>query len=196
MLKIGVTGGIGCGKSAVTDYLSGKGIVIADADQAAKVIVEPGQPALKTIVNHFGSQILLDDGTLNRRALRDIIFNDPEQRRWLEQLTHPLIIERLRQELAAAQSPYVILVAPLLLEANLKGIVDRVLVIDIDPEQQIARTMARDGVSRTQVENILQAQASRAQRLSIADDIIDNSGSLDALHQQLDALHQRYLAML
>lgn len=196
MLKIGVTGGIGCGKSAVTDYLSGKGIVIADADQAAKVIVEPGQPALQTIVNHFGSQILLDDGTLNRRALRDIIFNDPEQRRWLEQLTHPLIIERLRQELAAAQSPYVILVAPLLLEANLKGIVDRVLVIDIDLEQQIVRTMARDGVSRTQVENILQAQASRAQRLSIADDIIDNSGSLDALHQQLDALHQRYLAML
>ena len=196
MLKIGVTGGIGCGKSAVTDYLSGKGIVIADADQAAKVIVEPGQPALKTIVNHFGSQILLDDDTLNRRALRDIIFNDPEQRRWLERLTHPLIIERLRQELAAAQSPYVILVAPLLLEANLKGVVDRVLVIDIDPEQQIARTMARDGVSRTQVENILQAQASRAQRLSIADDIIDNSGSLDALHQQLDALHQRYLAMV
>ena len=196
MLKIGVTGGIGCGKSAVTDYLSGKGIVIADADQAAKVIVEPGQLALQTIVNHFGSQILLDDGTLNRRALRDIIFNDPEQRRWLEQLTHPLIIERLRQELAAAQSPYVILVAPLLLEANLKGVVDRVLVIDIDPEQQIARTMARDGVSRTQVENILQAQASRAQRLSIADDIIDNSGSLDALHQQLDALHQRYLAMV
>ena len=196
MLKIGVTGGIGCGKSAVTDYLSGKGIVIADADQAAKVIVEPGQLALQTIVNHFGSQIILDDGTLNRRALRDIIFNDPEQRRWLEQLTHPLIIERLRQELAAAQSPYVILVAPLLLEANLKGVVDRVLVIDIDPEQQIARTMARDGVSRTQVENILQAQASRAQRLSIADDIIDNSGSLDALHQQLDALHQRYLAMV
>ena len=196
MLKIGVTGGIGCGKSAVTDYLSGKGIVIADADQAAKVIVEPGQLALQTIVNHFGSQIILDDGTLNRRALRDIIFNDPEQRRWLEQLTHPLIIERLRQELAAAQSPYVILVAPLLLEANLKVIVDRVLVIDTDPEQQIARTMARDGVSRTQVENILQAQASRAQRLSIADDIIDNSGSLDALHQQLDALHQRYLAMV
>ena len=196
MLKIGVTGGIGCGKSAVTDYLSGKGIVIADADQAAKVIVEPGQLALQTIVNHFGSQILLNDGTLNRRALRDIIFNDPEQRRWLEQLTHPLIIERLRQELAAAQSPYVILVAPLLLEANLKGVVDRVLVIDIDPEQQIARTMARDGVSRTQVENILQAQASRTQRLSMADDIIDNSGSLDALHQQLDALHQRYLAMV
>lgn len=196
MLKIGVTGGIGCGKSAVTDYLSGKGIVIADADQAAKVIVEPGQPALKTIVNHFGSQILLDDGTLNRRVLRDIIFNDPDQRRWLEQLTHPLVIEKLRQELAAAQSPYVILVAPLLLEANLKVIVDRVLVIDTDPEQQIARTMARDGVSRTQVENILQAQASRAQRLSIADDIIDNSGSLDALHQQLDALHQRYLAMV
>ena len=196
MLKIGVTGGIGCGKSAVTDYLSGKGIVIADADQAAKVIVEPGQPALKTIVNRFGSQILLDDGTLNRRALRDIIFNDPEQRRWLEQLTHPLVIEKLRQELATAQSPYVILVAPLLLEANLKGIVDRVLVIDTDPEQQIARTMARDGVSRTQVESILQAQASRAQRLSMADDIIDNSGSLDALHQQLDALHQRYLAMV
>ena len=196
MLKIGVTGGIGCGKSAVTDYLSGKGIVIADADQAAKVIVEPGQLALQTIVNHFGSQILLNDGTLNRRALRDIIFNDPEQRRWLEQLTHPLIIERLRQELAAAQSPYVILVAPLLLEANLKGVVDRVLVIDIDPEQQIARTMARDGVSRAQVESILQAQASRTQRLSMADDIIDNSGSLDALHQQLDALHQRYLAMV
>lgn len=196
MLKIGVTGGIGCGKSAVTDYLSGKGIVIADADQAAKVIVEPGQPALKTIVNRFGNQILLDDGTLNRRALRDIIFNNPEQRRWLEQLTHPLVIERLRQELAVAQSPYVILVAPLLLEANLKGIVDRVLVIDTDPEQQITRTMARDGVSRAQIENILQAQASRTQRLSMADDIIDNSGSLDALHQQLDVLHQRYLAMV
>ena len=195
MLKVGVTGGIGCGKSAVTDYLSGKGIVIADADQAAKAVVEPGQPALEAIVKHFGIPLLLEDGTLNRRALRDIIFNDPQQRLWLERLTHPLIIKRLQLEMAAARSPYVIMVAPLLLEANLKGAVDRVLVIDADPEQQIIRTMARDGVSRAQVEGILQTQTSREQRLSIADDIIDNSGTLAALHQQLDRLHQRYLNM-
>ncbi|CAM3545240.1 dephospho-CoA kinase [Parendozoicomonas haliclonae] len=195
MLTIGVTGGIGCGKSAVTDYLTQKGILIADADQAARKVVEPGQPALKAIAEHFGDHLIQADGNLDRRALRDIVFNDPEQRRWLEQLTHPLINQQLSDEIASATSPYVILVSPLLFEARQNQLVDRVLVIDTTEEMQISRAMARDNISREQASAILNAQASREQRLSMADDVVENSGSLDELYLQLDKLHETYLTL-
>ncbi len=196
MLVIGITGGIGCGKTAVTDYLAAKGIVIADADVAARIVVEPGQPALKEIAEHFGEHLIQADGQLDRRALRNIIFNNTEERRWLEQLLHPLVNQQLRTELTEASSPYTVLVSPLLVEAGQQGLADRVMVIDVPEEVQISRTMERDNTPREQVAAILATQATRKQRLAIADDIVDNSGSLEALHQQLDELHKRYLQLL
>ncbi len=193
VLVIGITGGIGSGKSAVTDYFEQKGIVIADADKAARIVVEPGQPALRSIAEHFGNHLILEDGYLNRRALRDIIFNNPDERRWLEQLTHPLVNQQLTLELQQATSPYAILVSPLLFEARQKYMVNRILIVDADKETQLLRTMNRDSISREQAEAILHSQASRAQRLAIADDVVDNTGSLEMLHLQLDALHQLYL---
>ena len=193
---VGVTGGIGCGKTAVTDYLAGKGITIADADLAARVVVEPGQPALEQIAAHFGTQIIQPDGYLDRKALREIVFQQPDERRWLEQLLHPIINQQLRDELSRADSAYSILVTPLLAETGQKTMVDRVMVIDIPEQLQIERTMARDNISQQQAEAILHSQASRQQRLSIADDIVDNSTSLAQLHSQLDTFHHHYLQLV
>ncbi|MCL6269277.1 dephospho-CoA kinase [Sansalvadorimonas sp. 2012CJ34-2] len=195
MFVVGVTGGIGCGKTSVTDYLAGKGIIIADADQAARVVVMPGQPALQSIAQHFGENLILPDGQLNRRALRDIIFDNETERRWLEQLLHPLIFQQINFELEQATSPYVVLVSPLLIETSQHQLVNRILVIDVSEETQIARTMNRDGVPREQAEAILRSQSDRQNRLNKADDVVDNSGSLEQLHQQLDKLHQTYLDM-
>ncbi|WP_281647552.1 dephospho-CoA kinase [Parendozoicomonas sp. Alg238-R29] len=195
MFVVGVTGGIGCGKTAVTDYLASKGIVIADADQASRVVVEPGRPALQSIAEHFGQHLILDDGNLNRRALRDIIFNDPNEKVWLEQLLHPLINNQLKQELQQAGSIYSVLVSPLLFETKQNTMADRVLVIDVAEEVQIERTIVRDDISREQAEAIIQSQANREKRRSFADDLIDNSGTIEQLHQQLDELHNRYIKL-
>ena len=194
MFVVGITGGIGCGKTAVTDYLAQKGIVIADADQASRVVVEPGQPALQHIADHFGSEMLLEDGNLNRRALREIIFQDNEAKAWLEQLLHPLINQQLREELSQAESPYAVLVSPLLLESQQHAMVDRILVVDVSEEVQIERAMARDKIPREQAESIIRSQSSRNKRRSRADDLVDNSGSLEQLYKQLEALHHSYLA--
>ena len=188
-LIIGITGGIGSGKTAVTDYLASLGITIVDADQAARVVVEPDTPALQTIAEHFGEEILQADGNLDRRALRNIIFNDDEERHWLEALLHPLIKEEMLSQLSQSQSPYSIIVSPLLLETDQHTMVDRIAVVDIPAELQVQRTMARDGIEQSQAEAIMKAQAARATRLEKADDVIDNSGSLDDLHQQLEQLH-------
>ena len=194
-LVVGVTGGIGCGKTAVTDYLATKGIVIADADQASRVVVEPGKPALQEISEHFGSHLILEGGNLNRRALRDIIFENPEERQWLEKLLHPLINQQLRQELQQATSPYVVLVSPLLFETRQHTMADRVLVIDVAEDVQIERAIKRDQISREQAEAIVRIQDNRDERRSKADDLVDNSGSLEHLYQQLDTLHQTYLQL-
>lgn len=194
-LIVGITGGIGSGKTAVTDYLADLGITIIDADQAARVVVAPGTSALQAIAGHYGEQILQEDGSLDRRALRNIVFGDDEERRWLEALLHPLIRAEMLDQLSRSRSPYSIIVSPLLLETDQHVLVDRVAVVDISVALQVQRTMERDGVERSQVEAVMKAQSSRRGRLEKADDVIDNSGSLDDLHRTLDQLHCTWLKM-
>ncbi len=193
---IGLTGGIGSGKSAAADrFAMQHGIHVVDADIKSRVVVEPGRPALASIVDRFGDTILLDNGALNRAALREQVFKEPEQRMWLEQLLHPLIRDEIQQDLASASSPYAILVSPLLIESGQYRMTDRVLVVDVPEAVQIARTASRDGVPAEQIQAIMQAQAKREDRLAQAHDIIRNDKDLAALHAQVDALHERYAAM-
>lgn len=195
MFVVGLTGGIGSGKSAATDYLARQGVTIVDADLASRVVVEPGRPALRAIVERFGESVVQADGTLNRRALRDIVFSDEQARRDLEAITHPAIGEELRRQIGASRSAYTVLVSPLLLEGSQKAMTDRVLVIDASPELQVRRTMSRDSVPEAQVAAIMRAQLDRQRRLSMADDVVENNGSLEQLHEQLAIAHQRYLRL-
>lgn len=194
MLRVGITGGIGSGKTALTDWLSTQGIVIVDADLAARVIVEPGQPALTEIAAQFGQEYLLPDGQLDRAALRKLVFADDAKRRTLESITHPRIRDELTRQMAAAQSPYVVLSSPLLLESGQSEMVDLSVVVDVPEAVQIERTMARDQNDRALVEQIMAAQLDRATRISRADIVIDNSGSLEALHLRGAQLHRTLLA--
>lgn len=191
---IGLTGGIGSGKSTVARAFGKLGAGWVDADDIAREVVMPGEPALAAIAQRFGQQILDADGGLNRAALRQIVFSDPEQRRWLESETHPRIRERLQLRLKelALNSPYVLLVSPLLFESGQDALAQRTLVVDVPEALQLSRTLARDGVSEAQVRAILAAQLSRQERLSRAHDVIDNSGSLEHLQHQVVTLHRRY----
>ena len=193
MFVVGLTGGIGSGKTAATDYLAQLGITIVDADLASRVVVEPGQPALQAIAERFGDHVIDEDGALNRRALREIVFTDPDALKALEGITHPAIGQELRRQITASQSPYTILVSPLLFETSQKALVQRTLVIDAPAELQVKRTMARDQVPEEQVAAIMKAQLERTQRLDQADDVVENHGSLQRLHDQLDVLHKLYL---
>ncbi|GAA6135114.1 dephospho-CoA kinase [Oceaniserpentilla sp. 4NH20-0058] len=194
MLIIGVTGGIGSGKTAVTNAFSELGITIVDADIAARTVVAVGSQGLNEITKHFGDDILLNDGTLDRAKLRNIIFSDPNEKKWLENLTHPLIREEIKTELAASTSPYTILVSPLLVESSQKAFVNRILVVDVPVELQIQRTSKRDNNTSQQVQAIIQSQADRDTRLSYADDVIVNDQSLEHLQQQVAQLHKQYLS--
>ena len=190
---VGVTGGIGCGKSAVTDFFADLGITIVDADIAARAVVEPGQPALEKIAARYGGEILLQNGTLDRRKLRDIIFNNPAEKQWLETLLHPKIGQLIQQQLTAAPSAYAILVSPLLIETSQHQLVDRILVVDVPEQIQLERTMARDNMTEEQTRRIIKSQASREQRLAVANEIVDNSGTLKELQALLSDVHQQYL---
>ncbi|WP_304162155.1 dephospho-CoA kinase [Lonsdalea britannica] len=192
---VALTGGIGSGKSTVAEGFAQQGITIIDADIIARQIVEPGTAALSAIAKRFGPEILNADGTLNRSALRTKIFSSEREKEWLNQLLHPLIHAETRRQLLAAPGPYVMWVIPLLIENSLQSQAQRVLVVDVTPEIQLQRTLARDGVSLEQAEKILSAQASREQRLAYADDIIDNSLSQSKLAPQIAMLHQRYLEL-
>ncbi|KEY60382.1 dephospho-CoA kinase [Serratia sp. DD3] len=192
---VALTGGIGSGKSTVTAAFAHLGVTIVDADVIARKVVEPGSPALIAIETHFGHEIMQADGSLNRSALRQWIFSHPDEKAWLEQLLHPLIQQETQRQLAQADSPYVLWVVPLLAENRLQKYANRVLVVDVDHETQLARTMARDGISRQQAMNILSAQATREQRLAIADDVIDNSGSTLGIEPSVASLHRRYLEL-
>jgi dephospho-CoA kinase len=189
---VGLTGGIGSGKTAVSDRFHALGIIIVDADIAARVVVEPGKQALKEIQNHFGATIIQADGSLNRAALREKVFSDEQQRKWLEQLLHPLINEEISRELSASSSPYTILVSPLLIETGQSRFTHRILVVDVPLEKQVERTMARDNNSEEQVRNIIKVQTSRDERVASADDIILNDGDLDKLDQCVANLHAEY----
>lgn len=195
MLVIGLTGGIGSGKTAVSDRFAARGITVVDADLASRVVVEPGRPALDAIREHFGDAVIADDGTLDRAALRQRVFADAGERRWLEALLHPLIGDEIRAGLQAARSPYAILVSPLLLEAGQVELVDRVLVVDVPEALQVRRTAERDGNSEDQVRAIMAAQTDREARLARADDVIVNDGTLDELDASVEVLHQQYLTM-
>ena len=192
---VALTGGIGSGKSTVAAVFAHFGVTVVDADVIARQVVEPGTPALATIAEHFGNDILLADGSLNRSALRQRIFSHPSEKAWLNQLLHPLIHQETQRQLAKASSPYALWVVPLLVENGLQNRANRVLVVDVDNETQLTRTMARDGISRQQALNILSAQVTREQRLAIADDIVDNSGTAQALEPFIAELHRRYLEL-
>ncbi len=195
MFIVGITGGIGSGKTAATDRFAALGIAVVDADVASRTVVEPGTAALSAIAEHFGAGILLSDGSLNRAALRQIIFADPTKKAWLEALLHPLIAAEIQRQLRAAKSAYVIFVSPLLTESNQHELCDRILVIDAPEEIQLQRTMRRDNNDAAQVQRIIAAQASRAQRLQRANDVIENTGTLEELTQKIAALHERYLTL-
>lgn len=195
MLTIGLTGGIGSGKSTVANFFSQLGITIIDSDQIARDVVLPGTPALQTIVTHFGKQILDDHGALDRQKLRELIFQHPEERRWLEKLLHPQIREKMRAAVQQAQSSYCVLVIPLLIETQPNPLVNRILVIDSPEDLQIKRTQQRDRLDETQIQAIMQSQATREQRLAAADDVIHNKGDLKQLEIQVQKLHQRYLQL-
>ncbi|MHA6492524.1 dephospho-CoA kinase [Pseudomonas borbori] len=192
---LGLTGGIGSGKSAVAQCFVDRGVHLVDADHAARWVVEPGKPALAKIVEHFGPQVLQADGHLDRTVLRTLIFDNPEQRRWLETLLHPLIGQEITNYLAQAQSPYAILVSPLLIESGQYKLTQRVLVVDAPEALQLQRTMQRDNSSAEQVQAIFQAQASREERLRHADDVLLNDSDLSHIAAEVERLHTFYLTL-
>lgn len=191
---IGLTGGIGSGKSAAATLFAAQGIDLVDTDLLSREVVEPGSSALGQISAHFGEEILNDDGNLNRAKLREQIFANPSEKAWLEALLHPLINDLMRRRLNACKSPYCLLVSPLLLETEQAKFVDRILVIDVSEETQLSRTLQRDGSNRDTIKAIIASQISRKERLARADDIISNEDGLDALEEAVIAQHRRYLA--
>ena len=195
MFVVGITGGIGSGKSTVADEFARLGIDLIDADIAARAVVEPSSPALQEIADHFGQALIQTDGSLNRKALREIVFHNEAEKTWLEQLLHPLIGEWLKRKIQASQSPYCILVSPLLLETSQVELVDRVLVVDVQESTQVERTMTRDGGSEATVRAIIAAQIDRQTRLERADDVFNNEAPLDTLAARVQLLHSDYLEM-
>lgn len=191
-LTIGLTGGIACGKSTVTRAFMALGVDAVDADEVAREIVQPGTPVLSALVARYGKALLTAQGALNRAQLRQIIFETSAERKWVEALMHPAIRATLLKRLAACRSTYRLLIAPLLFETGLHHLTDRTLVIDIPEAQQRERLRQRDGSDETQIDAILSAQLSRTERLSRADDIFDNSLSLDTIGDRVQALDLRY----
>jgi dephospho-CoA kinase len=194
-LRIGLTGGIASGKSTVAQRFTDLGIPVIDADVAARAVVEPGSVGLAQVVERFGSGILDANGALDRRALRDLIFNDSSARRDLEAILHPLIRAAMERSAEAAAGPYIVMAIPLLIEGGVDDRVDRVLVVDVDEPVQLQRLMSRDGSSLEQARAILASQASRSARLAAADDVLLNSGTVTEVRQAVDRLHEKYLRL-
>ena len=198
MLVIGLTGGIGSGKSQVCRWFDEQGIVTIDADMIAREVVAKGSATLKKIVAKFGEWVLDASGELDRRAMREHVFGRSQALMDLEQITHPAIRQLAKERLAVATSPYVVLVAPLLLEASEAGLAnlcDKILVVDSHESLQLARASQRDGQTPERIKNIMANQLARSERLAQADDVIENNTSLEDLHAQLDRLHQHYLGL-
>lgn len=194
-LRIGLTGGIASGKSAVADLFAARGVPIIDTDVIAREVVEPGQPALAEIAREFGPGVLGADGRLDRRKLRDLVFSDEKRRKTLEAILHPAIRRVAEERARSAGGAYQIVVVPLLAESPMRASMDRVLVVDCSEETQLERLLRRDAESEAQARRMIAAQASRAERLAIADDVIDNDGSLEATERQVEALHRKYLGI-
>jgi len=194
MYVVGLTGGIASGKTTVADLIAAKGINLVDADIVAREVVAIGSEGLKQISAHFGEQILQADGSLNRVLLREKIFSNDANKQWLNNLLHPMIRAELLTQLAASNSPYTLLVVPLLVENKLTSLCNHVLVVDVAEQVQIQRTMTRDNVSEQQATAILQSQATREQRLAAADSVIVNNDRQQLAHDTT-MLHQKFLEL-
>lgn len=194
-LKIGLTGGIGSGKSTIAALFTKLGAPVIDADLISHKLTQTGTPCFKKIIDYFGSEILNKNGDLNRAELKKIIFDSPEKKVWLENLLHPLIRNEMAKQLENIKFPYCIVMIPLLAEAQQHPMVDRILVVDLPGEIQLQRVLARDKMTIEQANKIIKAQASREARLALADDVIVNEGSPDELWEQVEALHKKYLKL-
>ena len=191
---VGLTGGIGSGKSAATRVFESLGVGCVDADVVAREVVEPGQPVLDAIKRRFGEEVLTAEGHLNRPALRNRIFSTPQDKEWLEALLHPLIRERMLHQLHSQVSPYAVLIAPLLFENGLENYCDTTVLIDLPEELQIERVLARDGGSQEQARAIIRSQMAREDKQKRADYVIPNTGTLAELRERLLALHDQFMA--
>lgn len=192
---VGLTGGIGSGKSAATAYFEKLGIDIVDADEVARDVVAPGSKGLKEIVNRFGNSILLEDGNLNRAALREKVFSDINEKNWLNNLLHPLIRLRMQHLISESTSPYCVLSVPLLVENKLTEMCNYVIVVDCPETMQLERALKRDGSTEETIRNIMASQATRNERIEAADTVLDNSTTLSALSAQIADLHNTLLAL-
>lgn len=195
MMKIGLTGGIGSGKSTVARLFSDLGIDVIDADVIAREITEPGTDCFEAIANYFGEDVIANNGYLNRKKIKEIVFRDKTKKAWLEKLLHPAIRAEMKNQLNQVEGPYCVLVIPLLVEAKAHEMVDHILVVDADEKDQIARIRARDDLSEAEAKLIIQSQAKREERLGHANDVIINNGSIENLKSQVTALNQKYLAL-
>jgi dephospho-CoA kinase len=197
---VGISGGIGSGKTTVTDLFAKYAIKVIDADVIAREIVEPGTPALKALIDKFGKSVLdssggSSSGTLDRAKLRTLVFNNSEVKSWLNQLLHPAIREQMLLQTKQAESVYCLLSVPLLVENKLYQHVDRVVIVDVHEQTQLQRTLLRDKTNEQQIRAIMRAQATRQQRLAVADDVIDNNGKADDLTEKVTQLHKHYLQL-
>ena len=195
VFRVGLTGGIASGKTTVADMFGALGAVLIDTDIIAREVVMPGTSGLDAVVAVFGNQVLTGDGALDRPALRRIVFADPDKRRELEAIVHPLIREETARQMNAAGGPYQVVIVPLLVESPTRYAVDRILVVDCEESVQLERLLQRDTDSEEQARNIIRTQASREERLSIADDVVDNGASLDETRDRVEKLHHRYLSL-
>ncbi|MDC8830174.1 dephospho-CoA kinase [Alteromonas gilva] len=194
-LIVGLTGGIGSGKTLVSDTFASFGVPIIDADVIARQVVAPGSTGLAAIAAHFGPDVLTAEGQLDRSALRQRVFTNDSEKQWLNSCLHPLIRTAMQAQINAVTAPYAILAVPLLLENNLQHMVDRIAVVDCSESLQLSRALRRDGSSETVIKGIMASQVSRNERRDAADDIIDNSGDIAFTRQQVEACHQRYIAL-
>jgi dephospho-CoA kinase len=189
---VGLTGGIGSGKSAAANFFQNEGVTVIDADHLAREVIEQNTPEFKSIIEYFGSNILGEDGSINRAQLRKEIFDDKEKKKVLESITHPMVRDLMAERIAASTSPYSIIMVPLIFETNSMSAYNRILVIDCDSTLQLERATLRDNNSREQIQKILDSQCTRAERLSIANDVIPNNDSLENLKTRSLAMHKFY----
>jgi dephospho-CoA kinase len=195
MLRIGLTGGIGSGKTTVADMFADHGVPVIDADEIARALVAPYQPAYDEIIEAFGRDIVDDDGNIDRDKLRQLVFDDTQRRQELEAILHPRVRTEIHHRSLELDAPYCVIVIPLLIEADQLDLVERVLIVDLDEEKQVQRVGARGGLSKAEVRKIIAAQIERSERLRHADDVIENNADLASLEAQVEKLHRRYLTL-
>lgn len=191
-LKIGLTGGIGSGKTAVSDLFAAMGVPVIDADVISRSLLEPGTEATQRVISEFGQGIAATTNTIDRKKLREYVFDHSDARNKLEAILHPLVYERIKLETAAIKAPYCIIVIPLLFEAGHQDLVDRILVVDADRRTQVERVKSRDRTSEEEIQKILDSQIDAAERRAMADDVVENNGDIDSLKSEVNALDTRY----